>query len=375
MRALGTCGTERGAEAVLVYLRSEPTISTSLPGEAIWPLLQRGVLTRERLIKIVQHTKASIQGRTAAIMALGILDAPRNKALCHEIIDQVEDETLRAYAVRMLGMAQDGASIAKLQLLLRQTKNAFVAEQAALALARLNAHQAVSDIECALEEFAETEHAVDLVNALERLRRPSSLPVLREALQRSRFLDIRAEIIEALGAFLPDQDAKQIILKQLETWMGGNIDLGEQCPAIRALARYDPNLLLDLVKNLYDVGRLDRSAREELARLIPYLVKKDGVERTALFEIIKRLICDQDLPVRERTAQTFGRIDPTFCVEIYNELRHGVIGESKACPRIVKSNSVRPLFRRLRSTAFDQFMDGYDTSGSSPLNRGEVRLS
>jgi HEAT repeat protein len=329
--ALGTCGTKQGGAAVFAYLRSEPKISTNVPREAICPLVQRGMLNQAQLIEIVQDHSASIQGRNTSMVALAILDGPSNRDLFREIIDQAEDETLRGYAVRMLGMAQDHTCTVERHNCLRTTQDAFVAAQAARALGRLNARQAVSDIEQALEEFVATGHAVDFIKALNYLRQPSSLPVLRDALQRNRFLHGRAEIIEALGAFLPDPQAKKEILRQLEAWGGGRIDVGEQRPPIRALARHDPNLLLTSIKNLYHTGQLDNSAREELTYWIPSLARQDRVEMTVLLEIIKLLVCDQYLPVREQMAQQFSRIHPALCLQICTELRHRPDAWEQAC--------------------------------------------
>jgi HEAT repeat protein len=292
IRALGTCGRAGAAATILTYLRSEPTISTNIPEEAVCPLVRGGMLNRDQVIEIVRDHSASIQGRITGMMALAILDAAGNRDLFRDIVARAEDETLRGYAIRMLGMAQDHTCIVELQSRLRRTRDAFVAAQAAWALARMNAPQAVSDIEQALEEFADTEHAHNLVNALEQFRHPSSRHVLREALQRSRYSHVRAKIIEALGAFLPDLQAKAEIIASLEAWGGGRFDVSAQCPPIRALARYDPDLLLKYTKTLSDAGRLDRSAREELALWIPFLAKQQQIEKTALVEIIKRLICD-----------------------------------------------------------------------------------
>lgn len=328
IRALGTCGTERGTNAVLDYLRSEPTVTITLPEEAIFPLVQRRMLNRRQLRELVQEVDASIQGRITGLTTLGIMDAQGNKDLFRAILHQSEDETLRGYAVRMLGVAYDKSSVPQLRQLLRETNDAFVAEQTAWALSRLNAYQAIGEIEQAFSEYAHTENAFGLITALANFKKPSSLQVLKDALPRSRFVHV---IIETLGAFLSDAEAKQIILERLETWRGGNIDLGEQCPPIRALARHDPNLLLKRVLKLYGDGRLDRSAREELARLIPILAKGDSAERTALLAILKLLVCDQYLPVREQTAQAFSRIDSTLCLQLYNELRHVSDPWEQAC--------------------------------------------
>jgi HEAT repeat protein len=249
-----------------------------------------------------------------------MLNAPAHKDLFLEIIAQSEDTVLQAYAARMAGFAQDSTLVPSLVHLLRRADDAFVAEQAAEALARLDARQMVRDIEQALEEFAETERASGFITALAHFREPSSTRVLIDALERNRSLHVHHEVIEALGAFLTDRRARQIVLERLETWRGGNMDMGEQCPAIRALARHDPQFLLQRVCQLYDAGRLDRSARQELALWIPHLTQAVGADGAALLEFLRRLVCDRYLPVRERVGQSLGRVELALCHQVYEEL-------------------------------------------------------
>ena len=331
IRALGTCGAERGANAVLNYLRSEPAILIQMPEEAICPLVRRGHLKPDQLVQVVRDPQASSQGRRISAIALGMLNAPAHKDLFCEIIAQSEDTVLQAYAAQMLGFAQDPALIPSLQHLLRRTEDAFVAEQAAEALAQLNARQAVRDIEQALKEFAEIDRTSGFITALAHFREPSSLPVLIDTLERIRSLHIRNEAIEALGAFLPDSRAMQTLLERLETWRGGNIDMGGQRPAIRALAYYEPKFLLQRAYQLYNAGRLNRSARQELALWIPHLAQADSADETALLELLKRLVCDRYLPVREKSVQVLGRLESALCHQVYEELRNTPDVWSQAC--------------------------------------------
>ena len=331
IRALGTCGTERGASAVVDFLRSEPSILIYLPEEGVYPLVRRGVLRTEELVEIARDPHASSQGRITALIALGILDAQGHKDLFLEIMAQAEDPTLQAYAVRMLGFAEDSSVVPHLRQLLRKTQEPFVAEQAAEALARLEARHAIPDIEQALQEFAETDRVIGFIWALKHFREPSSLHVLTEVMQRSRSVATRHTVIEALGTFLPNAQAKQIILEQLDNWGGGSMDLGTQRPAIRALARYAPTLLLERALSLYDGGRLDRSAREELAMWLPNLANSNRVDQDPFVELATRLVCDLYLPIREQAAQSLGRVNPALCRDIYRKLRNATDEWKQAC--------------------------------------------
>jgi hypothetical protein len=320
IRALGTCCTERGKKTVLDFLRTLSEAELHLAEEGIYPLVKRGVVSADELSEIVLNSNASIAGRTSCLVALGIADAPGHKDVFQRIILQEKDQTLRGYAARMLGFAEDPAVSLELQQLL-STDQSFVAEQAAWSLARLDASEAVPLIEQSLRRFADTNHASGFIEALSHFRQPSSLQVIIDAMEKIRFVSSRHDAIEALGAFLPDDHAKQIILERLETWMGEHYDRGEQYPAIKALIQHDPNFLLDRANKLYDEGHLDESARQGLAHWIPYLAQhQDGIESTKLIELLMRLAQDLHLPVRELTYQALGLIDLELCSKLYTGL-------------------------------------------------------
>jgi HEAT repeat protein len=317
IRALGTCCTERGKKKVLDFLRTISEAELNLSEEGIYPLVRRGVVSSDELSEIVLDSNASIAGRTSCLVALGIADAPGHKEVFQRIILQEKDQTLKGYAARMLAFAEDLTVSLELQQLL-STDQSFVAEQAACSLARLNANEAVPLIEQSFGRFADTNHASGFIEALAHFRQPSSLQVIIDGMEKLRFASSRHDAIEALGAFLPDDRAKQIILERLETWMGEHYDRGEQYPAIKALIRHDPNFLLDRAIKLYDEGHLDKSARQGLAYWIPYLAQhQDEVESIKLIELLKRLAQDLYLPVREVTYQSLGVIDPELCSKLY----------------------------------------------------------
>ncbi len=330
VRALGTCGIQDSATAVLAYLRSEPAISLYMPEECLCPLVRRSVLDSAELVQVVRDEMASVQGRTAALMALGIVDAPRHKDLFQEIASHAQDPVLRGYAMCMLGFAGDTTLVPLVRKELRTTQHVFVAEQAAEALARLDAHETVTEIERALEHFASETQAASFIDALAYFKEPSSVPVLLETLQQNRYVHVQHAIIQALGAFWPHRQAQQIVLEQLETWYGGHFDASKQCPAIRALAHAAPELLAQQAIRLYDAGRLDRSARSELARLVPRMAKS-GLNPTALIALLKCLACDSYLPVREQAAQALGQLDPVICGKLYDELSCSAEAWDRAC--------------------------------------------
>ncbi len=90
IRALGMCGREDGAKAVLDYLRSESKITASMPEEAVCPLVRRGLLTPLELVEVARDSAVPRAGRIASLIALGNLDAKAHKGLFRRIVTGTE---------------------------------------------------------------------------------------------------------------------------------------------------------------------------------------------------------------------------------------------------------------------------------------------
>ena len=332
MRALGTCGRQEGANVVLEHLRSSTEIALPFfPEEGICPLIRRGMLDTEDLVAVVSSDEASPEGRTASLIALGIVAALAHKDLFIETVTKAENHTLQGYAARLLRFTDDTSTAPILRRVLRSTSDPFVAEQAAETLAWLGDHEAVPLVESKLIDFIGTHHAEGLAGALEKYGQPSSLPILLELLETTHSMGVEYRIIEALGAFLSDERAKQTVVNWLETWHGTGFDAGRQSPAIRALARYDPAYLLNRAVALYDAGRLYNKAREQLARWIPYLARQEECRGRMLIEITKRLICDREISVRELIGQSLSHMENALPQTVYAELSTSSDEWSNAC--------------------------------------------
>jgi hypothetical protein len=201
------------------------------------------------------------------------------------------------------------------------TTDAFVASRLATALAQLRAIESLPKIERVLSEFAESEHAGGIVGALARFHEPSSLDVLKEVLGTNIWIGIRHAIIGSLGAYLPDPWARQTLIQQLDERAHRNVFSGAQQAAVRALVAHDPNCLLENGVRLYDAGCFDLTARVSLARYVTLVVGKAEVDRRKLLSVLKRLICDRSLAVRELTAQGLALTDDSIVTSLYTELR------------------------------------------------------
>lgn len=316
MRALGTCGTERGAAAVLDYTRLGQEVSNDFPRETLCPLVRRGVLSADDLAGVVRNPATSINGRALCLIALGILDLRAHQGLSAEIAHEAEDEVLQRHAVRMLGFGEDATRIPYLHGLLRNSPHRSVKGEAAEALARLNARQAVHDIERALED----SHDPRFVEALIIFREESSLPVLVNALRAAQ-PQYRNVYLKALAAFSHYPQGAEVVREQFDEWASGEPSLlNSQTPLIRGLARHNPALLLESVNRLYDEGLLNSGARTVLAGQIPRLFRSDDAEKTLLRDLVSRLLCDRDAQTRDVTSHSLRRTSEPFCSGVYEAL-------------------------------------------------------
>lgn len=266
IRALGTCGTEKSQESILHYLRSEETIELHTPNDAIYPLIQRGILSREMLVELVQDEQASASGRATCLIVLGMLDPDAYIELCCSLCSRTEeDPTVQGYAARILGFAKDTSVAPLLNQFRGRVSHSFVQEQATEALERLGVlpSSIPKAIERALEDLTSTHYA--------------------------------------------------------------------QSKAIHTLMRHPKGEFIERILALYDEGSLNSNAREILANWVISLFQADTADKSISINLLKRLVCDTDLPVRELVGQRLVRIDKVVCEQIYQELYDSPDDWTRAC--------------------------------------------
>ncbi len=333
MRALGTCGAERGATAVLDYLRTDESISRSFPRETLHPLLQREIVAPSALSEIALSSRNSSGGRVSCLIALAELDAREHTDLFIKLVSS-EDKVVQLYAVRLLGFTGDSSAVETLRHLLRSNIRSGIKSQAAEALGWLDAREAVHDIE---DAFEDSDDSVELttarfLNALSRFREQSSLPLLLKRLQ-SAPRQSRRYYLEALGAFSTVPQGEQVLLDQLEECVTEPVDIFDnQKSLIEGLVEHAPQILLERFNTHFDHGRLNTGGRIQLARAVSYLFKNKKVESTLILQTMKRLVCDYDVSVRDRASHALRFMDADFCQQLYDELQHTETNEwTRAC--------------------------------------------
>jgi hypothetical protein len=78
---------------------------------------------------------------------------------------------------------------------------------------------------------------------------------------------------------------------------------------------------LQRASRLYDEGRLDSSACMALINCAPRLSKSKKVDQTQLAEVMKRLLCEDDLAIREWAGESLQFVANPLRLRIYDELR------------------------------------------------------
>lgn len=319
MRALSTCATKEFVAPLVSYITSESEISIYLPSDTIRPLVLRGLITVGELRDIIRDPEATTYGRVACLQTLGLLDAKRHADIFCEIAFNQDNEILQDHAIQALGDLTYADVATNLRRLLKDTQSVSLARTIAHALAQMRSAESVPEIMKTRSRFAGDATGFNI--ELARLGERSALKPLVEVVAGERLLTGGA--LTAVGLFLPDAQARSAILEKLETFRGPQMDFGEQSSAIRVLARRDPGLLVDRVGELYRSGRLHRSARQELASLMPQLIRTEKEHTSALVELMKRLICDPYLEVRRDSLEVLCRIDAEICAQIYSDLNGG----------------------------------------------------
>jgi HEAT repeat protein len=370
LRALGTCSTERGAQAVMSYVRENPNLSIYLPGEVLCPLVRHRVLDVDTLSRMALDMTGTHEFvRRACVLALGYLNAPQFTPVFLKVVESETDEQARAYAATFLGWAKtERVKVVKaLQDVLTTTERTFLATRAAQALVRLKSRDSLRVIERAAGRFRSVGPASGLLRAAARFRERSTLELLKNLPVRAQphsYQHTEADIIGAFGEFYQaDASARARVDAELER-AGRNFDSGRQRAAVWVLARRNPDWLLQRTTELYDEDRLEPSACTAVINCMPRLSKYKKVDKARVVGLMKRLLCEAELSIRESAGESLRFVAAPVRHRIYDELRGMRNDWARACAvyslafwdseeSVIKDAhfDASPVVRRLASTA------------------------
>lgn len=319
IRALGTCGTKRGANEVVETISWNPRIDPAFSFDVLRILLRRGLVDTNRLMALAKNSETHEFARNFFVEGLGFFDAPAfGKFFERMVLD--DNEQVRINAAQFLGWSSEPNVGALLIHLLETTDSVSIAEASAASLIRLQSSVAVSEIMKAIERFGRTK-AVGLIRALARLKDPSVVKYLKGTTRRNEWTPWeRGDLLEAVGEFYDESWAKTIFDEWLENTRVG-YDTGQQRWAFEVLAKCDPNKLLIEATRLYDENGLENSAHARLVALLRRLIRCRSYNPTLLLPFLKRLLCDEDLGIRESVGEDLIYLDSENRLMLYEELK------------------------------------------------------
>jgi hypothetical protein len=223
---------------------------------------------------------------------------------------------MQKHGARLLGFTKDPSVGGTLINLLRTSNHASVKSEAAEALARLGVRHAVHNIEQVLQD----EPASGYIKALADFREPSSLQLILEGVNKGpgQFYD---DYLEALGAFCRLPQGREAVEAQINDWPRAKLSLfDDQTPLVVGLLRYEPSALLTQACRLLDNGQFTTRARAELAKWIPFLSRRTDVDKALLMQVVKILVCDHRVTIRELAIQSLRQVGVRFCRQLYADV-------------------------------------------------------
>ena len=336
LKALGTCGTKRGADFVLSYLKTDADVSLAFPTETLFPLLHRKIISPDKLATFCRNKENNRVGRAVCLFALADFAAPQFLDLFVESIGD-EDSMVQRNALISLGFIKSKSAVAPLRNFLSSESSHGLKSYAARALMRLNAVEAVADIEDAFEDGEENQNndlaTEGFLDALAHFRSASSLPIIFNRLASAAGQN-RGYYLEALGSFLGHSEAEQKLFQELEQSAENSNDFfGEQSQLVSGITFEWNEKFFKKILNYLENNRLSESSRTALCRNLPRIFKKQNSDKNIILNIIKILLADYNLDVRDRALNTLTLLPKEFCEKIYQEMSNtsGISEWTRAC--------------------------------------------
>jgi|GEM_PF-1303355 len=319
IRALGTCGTARGADEVVDTIVWNPRIDPDFSSDVLRVLLQRGLVNTNRLMALAKDPKTNEYARNFFVEGLGFFDAPSFGSLFEKTVLD-DNEEVRINSANFLGWSREPNVAALLVHLLETTDSVSVAEASASSLVRLKFSAASGQIIKAIERFG-PKRGAGLIRAAARLKDPSIVKYLKGTTRHNEWTPWeRGDLLEAVGEFYDESWARTILDDWLENTRVG-YDTAQQRWAFGVLANCDPNKLLIEATRLYDQDGLESSARTRLATLLRKLIRSHRCNPSLLLPFLKRLTCDEDLWMRESVGEDLIYLDRKDRLTLYEELK------------------------------------------------------
>ena len=325
IRALGTCAvSERGVEIVLEYMREDPRLSRNLPYDVLRTLLRRGVVMPERIAEIALDRDGTHEyARNFCLQALGSFSAPLFTRVFLDAFGHETDEETKAYAAHALGWADEtnrAETISALESELSETESVWTASESGQSLVRLKSTDSLQLIEKTIKRFGIDKMSELLASAAE-FRADSTFDMIRDIFNKKwHYSDREAQSIAAFEFYYQKQErARANIKARFDAVLKGQ-DTGKQKHAVRLLAVHDPIWLLERAVQMFDDKSLEPSAKLAIISRARQISGHKSCDAEKFVRLFARLLCDQDLTVREAAAESLANVNAALRRQIYDVL-------------------------------------------------------
>lgn len=319
LRALGTCGTKKSAPLILSYLKEETDLSLAFPREILFPLLKRKILTTESLVTLCKDETSSYVGRAVGLHALAMFNAPRFTEVFVELAKD-DNDLVQQYALKSLGFTKSKLAIAPLRDIFISNSSFGMKSYAAKALMILDAKEAIADIEHAFEDCADESSAVHFLDPLTQFRSNRSIPIILDRLG-SASPEHRGYYLGALGSFISDAEVIRKLFSELEASVDDSSGFfNDQSQLIDGLTyKWEKEVFVKILTYL-ERNRLSERSRVNIARNLPGRFKDRSSDKKLLMRIMKFLVCDHSVNVRDRAMNSLTLLTVKLCKMLHQEI-------------------------------------------------------
>lgn len=326
IRALATCGTKKGGDAVINFIRENPNLSVYLPDEVLRPLVRRNIVSTKTIGRMALDRNGTHEFvRNFCLQTLGGINVPEFIDIFLDALSNETAEQARAFTAHALGytnLKRKREVIQRLEAELIETDSAYIASEAGQSLVRLKSKKSLKLLENTISRFGGAEKMSELLYAVAHFRAASTFEFLRDVQDDAQpYLRTEQNIIAAFGEYYETEArAREIVSTRFETSYKGYYP-GRQQTAVSILVKRDPNYLLKQAVEMYDSETLEKGAKLKITEFGAAFKKNKKLNRQAFVQLYKRFLCDEDLEVRDKAGESLNFVGEKLRQLIYEDFR------------------------------------------------------
>lgn len=324
IRALATCGTKKGGDAVINFIRENPNLSVYLPDEVLRPFVRRDIISKETIGRMALDQNGTHEFvRNFCLQTLGGINVPEFVDIFLDALSNETAEQARAFIAHALGytnLKRKREVIQRLEAELIETDSAYIASEAGQSLVRLKSKKSLKLLENTISRFGGAEKMSELLYAVAHFRASSTYEFLRDVQDDEQpYLRTDQNIIAAFGEYYETEArAREIVNTRFQTSYKGYYP-GRQQTAVSILVKRDSDYLLKHAVEMYDSDTLEKGAKLKIIEFGAAFKKNKKLNQQIFVQLYKRFLCDENLEVREKAGESLNFIGEKLRQLIYED--------------------------------------------------------